>query len=46
MVLGIDEPFSFLKNSKNLLSVLHVYVYVVTFWKIKEQAIWSLSPEN
>ena len=27
VVLGIGEPISFLKNSKNLLSVLHVYVY-------------------
>ena len=46
MVLGIGESISFLKNSKNLLSVLHVYVYVVIFSKVKEQTIWSLSPEN
>ena len=46
MVLGIGESISFLKNSKNLLLVLHIYVYVVIFWKIKEQTIWFLSPEN
>ena len=28
VVLGIGEPIPFLKNSKNFLSVSHVYVYV------------------